>query len=79
MLCNGGKYTTNSCPTTDNVTAIRNILFESSPMEKTLLVCDRQDRAFHMSKKTKQVNVIVVSLAVIPSELNCKKHVHINN
>lgn len=70
IVCKGPTYTTNICPTTDSVTAIKNIRFEKSPIVKTLFVCDRHDKAFHISKNTKHVKVIVVSLAVMPSELN---------
>lgn len=35
---------------------------------KTLLVCERQLKAFHMSNSTKHVNVMVVSRLVLPPE-----------
>lgn len=59
---------TSSCPTSENPTAARNIRFVKRPIVNTLLVCERQLSAFHMSNKTKQVNVIVVSRAVRPSD-----------
>lgn len=56
---------TSICPTRLRVTATRNILLENKPTWKTDLVCERHDRALNMSKRTKQVNVIVVSRGVI--------------
>lgn len=63
--CNGGKYITNSCPSNEAPTAMRNVLLVVNPMERTDLFIERHDKALNMSKKTKQVNVIVVSRGVI--------------
>lgn len=46
-----------SDPPTEN----KNALFVKKPISNTDLVCDRQDRALNISKKTKVVKVIVVS------------------
>jgi len=63
--CSGGKYITKNCPSNEAPTAMRNVLLVVSPMERTDLFIDRHDSALNMSKKTKQVNVIVVSRGVI--------------
>lgn len=68
-ICNGGKYITSICPRTDKETASKNTLFVKNPTLKILLVWERQLKALNISKNTKQVNVIVVSRGVIPSEL----------
>lgn len=44
---------------------MRNVLLVVKPMENIDLVMERHDKALNMSKKTKQVNVIVVSRGVI--------------
>lgn len=56
---------TSNCPSSDAPTAMRNVLFVVSPIKKTDLFIDRHDSALNMSKKTKQVKVIVVSRGVI--------------
>ena len=63
--CNGGKYITNSCPISEEPTAMMNVLLVVRPMEKIDLFMERHDMALNMSKKTKHVNVIVVSRGVI--------------
>ena len=61
---------TRSCPMMENRTAAQNALLEKSPSWNTDLVADLQDKALNMSKKTKQVKVMVVSRAVIwPSSI----------
>lgn len=52
----------------ENATANRNILLLKRPILKILFVCERQLSALNMSNNTKQVNVIVVSRFVLPSE-----------
>ena len=48
----------------ESETATTNMRLRKKPSENIDLVCERQLRAFHMSKRTKQVNVIVVSRGV---------------
>ena len=61
---------TRSCPMMENSTAAQNALLENRPNWNTDLVADLQDKALNMSKKTKQVKVMVVSLLVIlPSSI----------
>lgn len=55
---------TSICPITEKATARRNMRLLKSPMVNTDFVCDLQLKALNMSKKTKQVNVMVVSLGV---------------
>lgn len=55
---------TSICPITEKATARRNMRLLKSPMVNADFVCDLQLKALNMSKKTKQVNVIVVSLGV---------------
>ena len=57
----------------DPATETRKVLFEKKPICSTDLVCDRQLRALNMSKKTKQVNVIVVSRGVTILSLSCSR------
>lgn len=59
---------TNNWPISENPTASKNILLLNSPILKILLVCERQLSALNISNSTKQVNVIVVSRFVRPSE-----------
>ena len=56
---------TNNCPSREAPTAMTNVLLVVKPMERIDFVIERQDKALNMSKKTKQVNVIVVSRGVI--------------
>lgn len=65
MACSGGKYITSNCPTNDVPTATTNVLLVVRPMERIDLFMERHAKALNMSKKTKQVNVIVVSRGVI--------------
>lgn len=58
--------------TIDPATEIRNGLLVKNPIWKTDFVCERQLRALNMSKKTKQVKVIVVSRGVTILSLSWK-------
>ena len=49
----------------EKMTAAKNALLVKSPSWNTDLVAERHDSALNMSKKTKQVKVMVVSLLVI--------------
>jgi len=61
---------TSICPTREKRTAKQNGRLVKRPSWNTDLVRERDERALNMSKKTKQVNVIVVSLLVIfPSSI----------
>ena len=61
---------TRSCPTMEKSTARQNALFEKSPNWNTDFVEDLHDKALNMSKNTKHVKVMVVSLLVIfPSSI----------
>ena len=54
----------------EKMTAAKNALLVKSPSWNTDLVAERHDSALNMSKKTKQVKVMVVSRAVIwPSSI----------
>lgn len=55
---------TNICAMIEPVTAKTNILFRNKPICQMDFFADRQLNAFHMSKNTKHVNVIVVSRGV---------------
>ena len=69
--CRGGKYITASWPITLNATAIHNTWLVKKPISTTSLSWDLDERAFHISKNTKQVNVMVTSLALVfPSSAN---------
>ena len=57
-------------PTSEKSTARQNGRLVKRPREKTDFVKDREARALNMSKNTKQVKVMVVSLLVIfPSSI----------
>ena len=61
---------TSICPTREKRTARQNGRLVKRPSWNTDLVSEREERALNMSKKTKQVNVMVVSLLVIfPSSI----------
>ena len=71
MYCNGGKYITASCPIMLSATASQNTVLLNIPMSTIRRSWDLDERAFHISKNTKQVNVIVTSLGlVLPSSAN---------
>ena len=61
---------TSICPTREKRTAKQKGRLVKTPSWNTDLVSDRDESALNMSKKTKQVNVMVVSLFVIfPSSI----------
>jgi len=61
---------TRSWPRIEKRTARQKDRLDNSPSWNTDLVWDLQERALNMSKNTKQVNVMVVSLLVIlPSSI----------
>ena len=68
--CSGGKKMTRHWPNKEKATAYTNNRLVVNPIEKIDLSCDRQLNALNRSKRTKQVNVIVVSRGV--SLLSCK-------